>query len=97
MTIDSRRRELQAFARMAVKQGYPAESLATLAELLNPDLVEEVLEAYWEENGEEPHVYTIELAWKLLSVARATGCLPERISKSSTRSARLWKSTGRVG
>jgi integrase len=77
VTVDSRRRELQAFARMAVKQGYPADSLATLAELLNPDLVEEVLEAYWEENGEEPHVYTIELAWKLLSVARSTGCLPE--------------------
>jgi integrase len=76
-TIKTRRRELQAFARMAVKQGYPPESLTSLAELLNPSLAEELLEAYWEENGEEPHIYTIDLAWKLLSVARQTTCLPE--------------------
>jgi integrase len=74
-TIKTRRRELQAFARMAAKHGYPTESLTSLAELLNPSLVDEVLEAYWEENGEEPHTYTIELAWKLLSVARQTAGL----------------------
>jgi integrase len=76
-TINTRRRELQAFARMAVKLGYPTESLTSLAELLSPDLVEEVLEAYWEENGEEPKVYTIDMAWKLLSVARETKCVPD--------------------
>jgi integrase len=77
ITIDTRRRELQAFARMAVKQGYPAESLESLADLLDPDLVEEVLNAYWEVSGEEPDKWTIDLAWKLLSVARETKCLPE--------------------
>jgi hypothetical protein len=60
-TIDTRRRELQAFARMAVKQGYPVESLNSLADLLDPDLVEEVLEAYWQENGDEPGVWTIDM------------------------------------
>ena len=76
-TIDTRRRELQAFARMAVKQGYPPESLNALADLLDPDLVEEVLEAYWEENGDEPRVWTIDMAWKLLAIGRETKCLPE--------------------
>src|SRR4029079_14394478 len=70
-------RELQALARMAVKQGYPPETLNSLAHLLDPDLVEEVLEAYWEENGDEPRVWTIDMAWKVLAVARETKCLPE--------------------
>jgi hypothetical protein len=77
ITIDTRRRELQAFARMSVKQGYPTASLESLADLLDPDLVEEVLNAYWEDSGEEPQKWTIDLAWKLLSVARETKCLPE--------------------
>ena len=76
-TIDTRRRELQAFARMSVRLGQPVESLTSLEALLDPALVEEILNAYWEENGEEPRVYTIDLAWKLLSVARETKCLPE--------------------
>ncbi len=76
-TIDTRRRELQAFARMAVKLGYPTESLNSLADLLDPDLVEEVLEAYWEENGDEPRVWTLDMAWKLLSIARETKSLPD--------------------
>lgn len=77
ITIDTRRRELQAFARMAVKAGYPTGSLESLADLLDPDLVEEVLNAYWQESGEEPRKWTIDLAWKLLAVARQTNCLPE--------------------
>jgi hypothetical protein len=76
-TINTRRRELQAFARMAVRLGQPIEDLASLEALLDPALVEEVLTAYWEENREEPRVYTIDMAWKLLSVARETKCLPE--------------------
>jgi hypothetical protein len=76
-TIDTRRRELQAFTRMAVKLGFPVQSLNSLPDLLNPDLVEEVLNAYWQENGDEPRVWTIDMAWKLLAVARETGCLPD--------------------
>ena len=33
--------------------------------------------AYWEKNGDEPKVWTIDLSWKLLRIARATGCLDQ--------------------
>jgi len=72
-TIKTRRAELVAVARMAVKIGTPIESLKSLAVLVHPDVAEPVLNAYWENNGVEPKVYTIDLAWKLLSLARQTG------------------------
>ena len=72
-TIKTRRAELVAVARMAVKIGTPIENLKSLAALVHPDVAEPVLDAYWENNGAEPKVYTIDLAWKLLSLARQTG------------------------
>ena len=72
-TIKTRRAELVAVARMAVRIGTPIESLKSLAVLVHPDVAEPVLDAYWENNGAEPKVYTIDLAWKLLSLARQTG------------------------
>ena len=36
-----------------------------------------VLDAYWVQDGAEPKGYTIDLAWKLLSIARETQCLSE--------------------
>ena len=72
-TIKTRRAELVAVARMAVKIGTPIENLKSLAVLVHPDVAEPVLDAYWENNGAEPKVYTIDLAWKLLSLARQTG------------------------
>ena len=63
---------------MAVRLGHPIESLTSLEALLDPTLVDEVLNAYWEASErEEPCVYTIDMAWKLLSVARETKSLPE--------------------
>jgi integrase len=76
-TIATRRRELQAFARMAVQQGAPIESLNSLSALLHPDLAEKVLNAYWEQNGDEPSTSTIDIGWKIVSVARETNCLSE--------------------
>ena len=76
-TIRTRRAELVAVARMAVRIGMPIESLTSLAALLHPDVVEPVIEAYWEKNGEEPKVFTIDLGWKLLSIAREIGGLNE--------------------
>jgi integrase len=76
-TIATRRRELQAFARMAVQQGAPVQSLNSLAALLEPGLVEKVLNAYWERHGEEPSISTIDMGWKIVSVARETKCLSE--------------------
>jgi integrase len=72
-TITTRRAELVAVARMAVRIGTPIESLTSFAALLDPDVVEPVLDAYWKKNGKEPKVYTIDLAWKLLSLARQVG------------------------
>jgi integrase len=72
-TIKTRRAELVAVAQMAVKIGIPIETLTSLAALVHPDVAEPVLDAYWKNNGAEPKVYTIDLAWKLLSLARQTG------------------------
>ncbi|MEY9389899.1 integrase [Bradyrhizobium japonicum] len=72
-TIKTRRAELVAVARMAVKIGTPIENLKSLAALVHPDVAEPVLDAYWENNGAEPKVYTIDLAWKLFSLARQIG------------------------
>ena len=74
-TILYRRAALVAFARMAVRLGTPVESLTSLAALLQPDLVERVIDAYWQKNGETPNTGTIDLGKTLLRMARETGCL----------------------
>jgi integrase len=76
-TIRTRRAELVAVARMAVGVGVPIEKLTSLAALLHPDVGEPVVEAYWQKNGDEPKVFTIDLGWKLLTIARETGCLDQ--------------------
>jgi hypothetical protein len=62
---------------MAVRQGVPIETLTSLAALVHPDVAELVIDTYWKANGPEPGVYTIDLGWKFLSIARAMGCLDE--------------------
>jgi site-specific recombinase XerD len=76
-TIHTRRAELVAVARMAVRLGVRIQSLASLAALLHPDVVEQVIEAYWQKNGKEPKAFTIDLGWKLLRIARERGCLDQ--------------------
>lgn len=76
-TIATRRAELIAMARMAVRLGVPIERLNSLGALLHPDVSEKVIEAYWTKNGEEPKTGTIDLGWKLLRMARETGCLDQ--------------------
>ena len=71
-TIHTRRAELVAVAKTAARI-VPPESLTGLRVLLSPDLVEQVLEAYWKADGERPGTFTIDLARKLLSVARDSG------------------------
>ena len=66
-----------AVARMAVRLGVPINSLISLAALLHPDIVEPVIEAYWQKNGSEPKVFTIDLGWKLLRIAREIGGLDQ--------------------
>jgi len=70
-TIDTRRRELIAAVRAAVAAGIPLEELKSLRDLLRADRVEILIEYYWEKNGEKPTLYTIDLAAKLLALARS--------------------------
>jgi integrase len=76
-TIAMRRAEIVAMARMAVRLGVPVESLTSLGALLHPDVVEQVIDAYWQKNGEEPKTGTIDLGWKILRMARETSCLDQ--------------------
>jgi integrase len=76
-TIRTRRADLVGMARMAVRLSVPIESLTSLAALLHPDVVERVVEAYWQKNGDEPKTSTIDLGKKVLRMARATGCLDQ--------------------
>ena len=48
-----------------------------MAALLAPDVAEKVLNAYWEKNGDNPKLYTIDLAARFLSIARETKCLSD--------------------
>ena len=50
------RAKFQAFARMALRFGVAIETLNSLSALLDPSLVEMVLEAYWEQDGAEPRI-----------------------------------------
>ena len=56
-TIKTRRAELIAFVRMAVRVGVPLGSLSDAGVLLHPDVVVPVIDAYWKKDGEEPRVY----------------------------------------
>ncbi len=76
-TIQYRRAELVAMARMAVRLSVPIASLTSLAALLHPDVVEPVIDAYWKKNGDEPKTGTIDLGKKVLRMARETGCLDQ--------------------
>ena len=76
-TIATRKAELVAMARMAVRLGVPIETLTSLTALLQPDIVERVVDAYWQRNGAEPKTFTIDLGKKALRMARETGCLSQ--------------------
>ena len=72
-TIKTRRAELVAVAKMAARTGTPIASLTSLVALLRPKVVEQVIEAYWKKDGDEPKIFTIELGSKLLGLGRQFG------------------------
>lgn len=72
-TIKTRRAELVTVARKAVRIGIPIERLNSLAALAHPDVAGPVLDAYWRDNGNEPKIFAIELASKLLALAHRSG------------------------
>jgi integrase len=71
-----------AFARRAVAVGVPIESLTSLSALLDPDVVERVLDDRWEKDGDKPATYTVDLSVRLYAIARQIGCLsPEALER----------------
>ena len=74
-TIKTRRREIIAAARQLVLLGEPVANFTSLRDLLAPEMMRKLLDAYWEQNGERPTTYVIDLSWKFLSIARHTNCL----------------------
>jgi hypothetical protein len=74
-TIQTRRAELQAAARMAVKTGVPIDKLDSLSALLAPAVAEKVIDAYWQKNGDTPKLFTIDLACRFLAIAKEIKCL----------------------
>jgi len=76
-TIRTRRAELAAAARMAVRVGVPIDKLTSLSVLLAPPVVEKILDAYWRQNGETPKAFTIDLACRFVAIAKATRCIDE--------------------
>jgi integrase len=62
---------------MAVTAGVAIESLTSLSALLAPDVAETVLDAYWRRDGENPKLFTIDLAHRFLAIAKETRCLDD--------------------
>jgi hypothetical protein len=48
-----------------------------LSVLLAPEVAEKILDAYWGRNGEIPKLFTINLAFRLLAIAKETKCLDD--------------------
>ena len=69
-TIATRRREIVGAANAAVESGYALDEIDSLAALMEPACVRKVLEVYLARNGGEPKGFTIDLAGKLVSIAR---------------------------
>jgi integrase len=80
-TIKTRRAELVAVAKMALRTGIPIANLTSLPALLHPNVVEKIVDAYWNKDGDEPKIFTIELGSKLLGLARQFGLDEEAIER----------------
>jgi integrase len=76
-TIETRKRELLAAAKMAVQAGVPIESLTSLGAMLQPEVVNKIIDAYWTQNGDVPSTYTINLGCRFVAIAHQTGCVDE--------------------
>ena len=59
--------------RTAVRIGIPIESLTNLKAFVDPAVATRILDAYWQKDGEEPRVFTIDLASGFLALTRETG------------------------
>jgi integrase len=76
-TLTTRKRELVAAARMAVKMGVPINSLTSLRAMTHPDVVEKILKGYWPEEEDIPTTYAINLSSRFVGLAHTVGGLDE--------------------
>ena len=76
-TLTTRRRELVAAARMAVKVGIPIESLSSLQALILPEVAERILDGYWPNDEDAPTTYAINLSCRFVGLAHAIGGFDE--------------------
>ena len=90
-TIRQRRVDLISFAKKAVRLGSPIESLTSLPALLEPTLVESIIDKEWEAAGPEPKTTTIDLGKKVLAVARSIGLGPADLEQLDDIRAKLEK------
>ena len=75
VTIAMRRRELDAVIRRAVACGIPLGTMTSLAELVRPATAALILEAYWEQHGDKPSAFAIELASRFVAMAQLMALL----------------------
>jgi integrase len=62
---------------MAVKTGVAIGDLSSLAALLSSEVVEKILNVYWAKNGAAPKAFTINLAYRFVTIARETKCIDD--------------------
>jgi len=72
-TLTTRKRELVATARMAIKVGVPIETLTSLSAMIHPAVAEKIIDSYWRKDGEIPSTYTINLSNRFVGLAHAIG------------------------
>jgi integrase len=80
-TIAMRRRQLIAAVRAAVTAGIRLEDLQSVRALCRPDCVETIIDHYWKRSGEIPGIYTMDLAGRLLEIARQEGLDPGEVER----------------
>jgi integrase len=90
-TIRTRRTDLISLAKKAVRIGIPIESITSLSALIDPALVEKVIDDEWEKAGDEPKTTTIDLGKKVLAVARSIGLDKTVLEKLAEIRAKLEK------
>ncbi|MGC1179771.1 MAG: tyrosine-type recombinase/integrase, partial [Methyloceanibacter sp.] len=76
-TINARRNYLRLAASAAVKQGVPIETLHSLADLVSPSVVRQILKHYLAKKDGKIVTFTIDLAERLYAVARVYVKAPE--------------------
>jgi integrase len=76
-SIETRRFQIRQAASVLVRQGVALDSIASLADLVEPDRVVQVLSFFWERNGKKPSSQAAGIAHCLLAIARHRVKLPE--------------------